>query len=61
VYRKIVLIQIDNHAWCEGGAEMVARQTVVLLSRVRIRRIPSSQLTANPLVGCHLGWHLAAG
>jgi hypothetical protein len=55
VYRKIVLIQRDNHAWCEGGA--VAKwwpATVVLLSRVRIRRLPSSQLTANLLVGCHL-------
>jgi hypothetical protein len=43
------------------GCSVVARQTVVLQSRVRIRRLPSPQLTANLLVGCHLGWHLAAG
>ncbi len=43
------------------GGLMVARQTVVLQSRVRIRRLPSSQLTANLLVGCHLGCHLAVG
>jgi hypothetical protein len=42
------------------GSSMVARQTVVLQSRVRIRCLPSPQLTANLLVGCHLGWHLAA-
>ncbi len=35
--------------------------TVVLQSRVQIQRLPSPQLTANLLVGCHLGWHLAAG
>ncbi len=41
---------------------MVARQTVVLQFRVRNRRLPSSpQLNTNLLVGCHLGWHLAAG
>ncbi len=40
---------------------MVARQTVVLQSRVQIRRLPSQQLSANLLVGCHLGWHMAAG
>ncbi len=34
---------------------------VVLQSRVPIRRLPSPQLTTNLLVGCHLGWHLAAG
>jgi hypothetical protein len=43
------------------GGSMVACQTVVLQSWVRIRRLPSPQLTANLLVGCHLGWHLAAG
>jgi hypothetical protein len=32
-----------------------------LQSRVRIRRLPSPQLIAHLLVGCHLGWHLAAG
>ncbi len=37
---------------------MVAHQTVVLQSRVRIRRLPSPQLTANFLVGCHLGMAL---
>jgi hypothetical protein len=34
---------------------MVAHQTVVLQSQVQIRRLPSPQLTANFLVGCHLG------
>jgi hypothetical protein len=34
---------------------MVAHQAVVLQSRVRIRRLPSPQLTANLLVGCHPG------
>ncbi len=34
---------------------------VVLQSRIRIRRLPSPHLTANLLVGCHLGCHLAAG
>jgi hypothetical protein len=24
-------------------------------------RLPSPQLTANLLAGCHLGWHLAGG
>ncbi len=37
---------------------MVAQQTVVLQSRVQIRRLPSPQLTANLLVGCHLGMAL---
>jgi hypothetical protein len=40
---------------------MVAHQAVVLLSRVRIRRLPSPQLTANLLVGCHLGMALGCG
>ncbi len=40
---------------------MVAHQTVVLQSRVLIWRLPSPQLTANLLVGYHLGWHLATG
>jgi hypothetical protein len=43
------------------GGSMVALQTVVLQSRVRVRQLPSPQLTDNLLVGCHLGWHLAAG
>jgi hypothetical protein len=42
-------------------SSMVACQTVVLQSQVRIRHLPSPQLTANLLVGCHLGWHLPAG
>ncbi len=37
---------------------MLAHQAVVLQSRIRIRHIPSPQLTANLLIGCHLGWHL---
>ncbi len=40
---------------------MVAYQTVVLQSRVRIRRPPSPQLTANLLVGCHLEMALGCG
>jgi hypothetical protein len=40
------------------GGSMVANQTIVLKSRVRIWRLPSPQLTANLLVGCYLGWHL---
>jgi hypothetical protein len=40
---------------------MVAHQTVVLQSRVQIRRLPSPQLTANLLVGCHLGMALGCG
>jgi hypothetical protein len=43
------------------GGSMVAHQTVVLQSRVQIGRLPNPQLTANLLVGCHLGWHLATG
>ncbi len=43
------------------GSSMVACQTVVLQSRVRIWHLPSPQLSANLLVGCHLGWHIAAG
>jgi hypothetical protein len=38
------------------GGSVVARLTVVLQSRVWIRHLPSPQLTANCLVGCHLGW-----
>ncbi len=34
------------------------RTRLVLQSRVRIRRLPSPQLTANLLVGCHLGMGL---
>ncbi len=37
------------------GGSMVPHQQ----SRVRIRRLPSPQLTANLLVGCHLRLHLA--
>jgi hypothetical protein len=40
---------------------MVAYQTVVLQSRVQIRRLPSPQLTANLLVGCHLRLALGCG
>jgi hypothetical protein len=40
---------------------MVAHQAVVLQSRVRIRRLPSPQQTANLLVGCHLGMALGCG
>jgi hypothetical protein len=40
---------------------MVANQAVVLQSRVQIRRLPSPQLTANLLVGCHLGMALGCG
>jgi hypothetical protein len=40
---------------------MIAHQTVVLQSRVRIWRLPSPQLTANLLVGCHLGMELGCG
>ncbi len=49
--------------WLNGGRRVVSvvvRQTVVLQSRVRIWCLPSPQLTANLLVGCHLGWDLAA-
>jgi hypothetical protein len=51
----------DSTAIGRHGGSVVACLTVVLQSRVRIRRLPSPQLTANLLVGCHLGWHLAAG
>jgi hypothetical protein len=40
---------------------MVAHQAVVLQSRVRIRRLPSPQLIANLLVGCHPGMALGCG
>jgi hypothetical protein len=40
---------------------MVAYQAVVLQSWVRIRRLPSPQLTANLLVGCHVGMALSCG
>jgi hypothetical protein len=43
------------------GDSVVVRLTIVLQSRVRIQCLPSPQLTANLLVDCHLGWHLAAG
>ncbi len=43
------------------GGSMVQHQTVVLQSWVHIRCLPSPQLTANLLVGCHLAWHLAVG
>ncbi len=42
------------------GSSMVAHQAVVLQSRVRIRRLPSPQLTANLLVGCHRGMALGS-
>jgi hypothetical protein len=41
------------------GGSMVACHTVVLLSRVRVQHLPRRNLTANLLVGCYLGWHLA--
>ncbi len=55
-----------NVGWRGGsigwrGGSMVAHQTVVLQSRVRIRHLPSPQQTANLLEGCHLGWHFAEG
>jgi hypothetical protein len=40
---------------------MVAHQAVVLQSRVRIRCLPSPQLTANLLVGRHSGMALGCG
>jgi hypothetical protein len=40
---------------------MVAHQAVVLQSWVRTRRLPSPQLTANLLVGYHLGKALGCG
>ncbi len=40
---------------------MVAHQAVVLQSQVRIRPLPSPQLTANLLVGCHPGMALGCG
>jgi hypothetical protein len=43
------------------GGSMVAHQTVVQQSQVQIRSLPSPQLTAILLVGCHLEWNLAAG
>ncbi len=48
--------------WLSGrhGGTVVACLTVVLQSRVQIWHLPSPQLTANCLVGCHLRWHLAA-
>jgi hypothetical protein len=51
----LVVLEPGRH-----GGSVVAHLTVVLQSRVRIRCLPSPQLTANLLVGCHLGWHLAA-
>jgi hypothetical protein len=56
IFLGSVVAQCGKH-----GGSMVERQTVVLQSRVQIRHLPSPQLTANLLVGCHLGWHLAAG
>ncbi len=48
-------------AFGRHGGSVVACLTVVLQSRVQIWCLPSPQLTANLMVGCHLGWHLAAG
>jgi hypothetical protein len=50
------IVQLGRH-----GSSMVAHQTVVLQSLVRIRRLSSPQLTANLLVGCHLGMALGCG
>jgi hypothetical protein len=47
--------------WGRRGGSIVAHLTVVLQSQVRIQGLPSPQLTASLLVGCHLGWHLAGG
>jgi hypothetical protein len=60
----LYIIFIDHFKWYNStklaqwrhGGSMVACQTVVLQSRVRIQRLPSPQLTADLL-----GWHLAAG
>jgi hypothetical protein len=46
-----------REAWWLNGST----PTVVLQSQVQIRHLPSPQLTANLLVGCYLGWHLAVG
>jgi hypothetical protein len=43
------------------GSSIVAYQAVVLQSRVRIWHLPSPQLTANLLVGCHLKMALGCG
>ncbi len=48
-----------NQRW--SLLKMTAIQGVVLQSRVRIRRLPSPQLSANLLVGRHRGWHMVAG
>jgi hypothetical protein len=49
--------------WLLGrrGGSMVACQTVVLQSRVRIQHLVRPQQTASLLEGCHPGWHLAVG
>jgi hypothetical protein len=53
----------SKHAIIGGrhGGSVVARLTSVLQSRVQIRHLTSSQLTANRLVGYHLRWHLDCG
>jgi hypothetical protein len=45
--------------WLVGKVAQWMRARLVLQSQVRIRRLPSPQLTANLLMGCQLGWHLA--
>ncbi len=57
---KSTNISLYNEGGRHGGS-MVAHQTVVLQSWVRIQCLPNPQLTANLLMGCHLGWHLAGG
>jgi hypothetical protein len=55
------LFQKQDYFSLKWLGSIVARQTVVLQSRARIRRLPTPQQTANLLEGCHLGLHLAAG
>ncbi len=50
---------VRTYSAMRHGGSVKACLTVVLLSRVQIQSLPSPQLTANLLVGCHLGWHLA--
>jgi hypothetical protein len=58
---------VSDVIWFKGtvsdapGCCPVAHQAVVLQSRVRIRRLPSPQLIANLLVGCHPGMALGCG
>jgi hypothetical protein len=49
------LFQKQDYFSLKWLGSIVVRQTVVLQSRARIRRLPSPQQTANLLEGCHLG------